>query len=96
MDINLIVPSGTQIVLLNDIKVLNDNHFQPKGTVGVVASQPSDAFHSYKIKFPDASEGMANRKDFSIRKEFQSEQSGLISQLENFQLFDFVIYRLLA
>lgn len=79
--------------MLNDIKVLNENRFQPKGTVGVISDSPSDASHAYKIKFPDQSEAMANRKDFSIRKQFQSEQSGLVSQLENFQLFDFVIYR---
>jgi hypothetical protein len=36
---------------------------------------------------------MANRKDFSIRKEYQTEQSGLISPLEDYQLFDYVIYR---
>ncbi len=79
--------------MLNDTKVLNENRFQPKGTVGVISGLPGDAFHAYKIKFPDQSEAMANRKDFSIRKQFQSEQSGTVSQLENFQLFDFVIYR---
>ena len=90
---DLIIPKGTQIVLLKEIKVLNENRFQPKGTVGVVSGLPSDAFHAYKIKFPDESFGMANRKEFSIRKQFQSEQSGLISQLEDNELFDFVIYR---
>ena len=89
----LIVPFGTQIVLHDDIKVLNENRFQPKGTVGVIAGLPSDAFHAYKIKFPDGSEAMANRKDFSIKKHFQNEQSGIVSQLEDFQLFDYVIYR---
>jgi uncharacterized protein len=90
---NLVVPFGTQIVLLREIKVLNENRFHPKGTVAAISGLPSDAFHAYKIKFPDNSEGMANRKDFSIKKHFQNEQSGLISQLENFQLYDFVIYR---
>ncbi len=90
---DLIVPKGTQVVLLDKIKILNENHFQPKGTVGKIVELPSDAFHSYKIEFPDQSFGMANRKDFLIRKHFQSEQSGLISQLKNFALYDFVIYR---
>lgn len=89
----LIVPFGTQIVLLVDVKVLNKNRFHPKGTVGAIAGLPSDAFHAYKIKFPDGSFGMANRKDFSIKKHFQNEQSGLISQIENFELYDYVIYR---
>ena len=89
----LIVPFGTQIVLLNDVKVLNENRFQPKGAVGVISGLPSDAFHAYKIRFPDGCEAMANRKEFSIKKHFQNEQSGIASQLEDFRLFDYVIYR---
>jgi hypothetical protein len=93
MSVNLIVPAGTQIVLLNDVKILNENRFQPKGAVGAVNSLPTDASHAYKIKFLDGSEAMANRKAFSIKKHFQNEQSGTVSQLENFELYDFVIYR---
>ncbi len=92
-DINLIVPLGTQIVLLKETKVLDENRFHAKGTVGKIVGLPTDAFHAYKIEFPDGRCGMANRKDFSIRKEFQTEQSGLISPLEDFNLYDFVIYR---
>jgi hypothetical protein len=77
--INLIVPLGTQIVLLCPVKILNENSFQPKGTVGAISGLPIDPSHAYKIKFLDASEAMANRKDFSIKKHFQNEQSGLIS-----------------
>lgn len=92
---NLIVPQGTQVVLLNEAKVLNENRFHPKGAVGVVAGLPSDAFHAYRVKFTDGSEAMASRKDFSIKKHFQNEQSGVASAgaLENFALYDSVIYR---
>ncbi|HEX8286655.1 MAG TPA: nucleotidyltransferase domain-containing protein [Pyrinomonadaceae bacterium] len=90
---NLIVPAGTQIVLLNDLKILNENRFQPKGTVGAIAGLPTDAAHAYRIKFLDGSEALAHRKEFSIKKHFQNEQSGSVSQLENFELYDFVIYR---
>ncbi len=93
VDFNLIIPKGTQIVLLNETKVININAFHAKGTVGKIVGAPSDALHAYKIEFPDGSLGMANRKDFSIRKHFQTEQSGLISPLEDYQLFDSVIYR---
>ncbi len=93
IDFNLIIPKGTQIVLLNETKILNENAFHAKGTVGKIVGTPTDAFHAYQIEFPDGTRGMANRKDFSIRKHFQTEQSGLVSPLEDFQLFDFVIYR---
>jgi uncharacterized protein len=89
----LIIPKGTQIVLLKEIKVLNENRFQSKGAVGKISSLPTDASHAYKVEFLDGTAGMASRKDFSIRKHFQSEQSGLVSQLDNFELYDFVIYR---
>lgn len=92
-NINLIIPLGTQIVLLKETKVYGENHFQPPGTVAVISEVPSDASHSYKIKFPDGSFGMAHRKDFSIKKQFQNEQSGLVSPLENYKLYDYVIYR---
>ena len=92
-DFNLIIPKGTQIVLLREIKVLNENVIHGVGTVGKISGTPTDAFHAYQIEFLDGTCGMANRKDFSIRKHFQNEQSGLVSPLEDFQLFDFVIYR---
>jgi hypothetical protein len=85
VDFNLIIPKGTQIVLLNETKVSNENQSHAKGTVGKIISLPIDAYHAYRIEFPDGTHGMANRKDFSIRKEFQTEQSGLILPLENFQ-----------
>lgn len=90
---NLIVPKGTQVVLLRAVKVLNENRFHPKGAVGVVSGLPNDGFHAYRVKFTDDSEAMAGRKDFSIKKHFQNEQSGLVSGLENFALYDYVIYR---
>lgn len=92
-EINLIIPEGTQIVLLNDVKVLNEDRFYPKGTVGKICGLPIDRTHAYKVEFSDKSFGTAKRRDFSIRKHFQSEQSGLISQLENADLYEFVIYR---
>lgn len=79
--------------MLNETKILNENVFHAKGTVGKIVGTPSDAFHAYQIEFPDGARGMANRNDFSIRKHFQIEQSGLISPLEDFQLFDSIIYR---
>jgi hypothetical protein len=51
-------------VLLNEVKILNENRFQPKGTVGAISGLPSDAFYVYKIKFLDESKAMANRKEY--------------------------------
>ncbi len=79
--------------MLNEIKIPDENRFQAKGTVGKVVGLPVDAVHAYKIEFPDGKIAMANRRDFSVRKQFQSEQSGLIAPSQDFNLSDSVIYR---
>lgn len=75
VEFNLIIPKGTQIVLLNQIKVLNENAFHTKGTVGKIVALPVDAFHAYQIEFPDGSCGMANRKVFRFVKNFKPNKA---------------------
>lgn len=87
----LLVPAGTQIVTLVDAKILNKNEIQPRGTVGVVRSAPSDASHSYLVEFPDGTTGSLRRTEFAIRKEYQSDTA--IGTIEGLDLNEFVIYR---
>lgn len=89
--LGLILPIGTQIVTLIEVKVLNETRFQPRGTVGVVKSAPKDATHSYLVEFPDASISSIKRNEFAIRKHFQTEAA--INPLEDQSLYDYVIYR---
>lgn len=88
---NLILPVGTQIVTLIEVKVINENRFQPRGTVGGIKSSPKDATHSYLIEFPDASIASLKRNEFAIRKQFQTETA--INPLEDQDLSKYVIYR---
>lgn len=88
---NLILPIGTQIVTLIEVKVLNEDRFQPRGTVGIIKSAPKDATHSYLIEFPDGAFSSLKRKEFSIRKEFQTETA--LNPLKDQNLYDYVIYR---
>ncbi len=92
-NINLIVPIGTKVVLLNDLKVLNQDRTHQKGTLGKISGSPIDAFHSYKIEFADGSVGMANRKEFSIHKQFNNEQIGFGKFADVQTLSKYVIYR---
>ena len=87
----LILPIGTQIVTLIEVKVLNETRFQRRGTVGVIKSAPKDATHSYLIEFPDASISSLKRNEFAIRKHFQTETA--INPLEDQDLRKYVIYR---
>ncbi len=87
----LIIPNGTQIVTLIESKVLNEDRFHPRGTVGKIKSAPNDATHSYLIEFLDDSTVSLKRIEFSIRKEYQTETA--FNSLENSNLNDFIIYR---
>jgi hypothetical protein len=89
--INLILPIGTQIVTLIEVKVLNENRFQPRGTVGVIKSSPKDATHSYLVEFLDSSLASIKRNEFAIRKQFQTETA--IDSLKDYDLTKYVIYR---
>jgi len=88
---NLILPIGTQIVTLIEVKVLNETRLEPRGTVGVIKSAPKDAAHSYLIEFPDGSIASIKRNEFAIRKHFQTETA--ILPLKDQNLYDYVIYR---
>jgi predicted nucleotidyltransferase len=87
----LIVPNGTQIVTLHESKVISEDRFHPKGSVGRVIAAPIDASHSYLIEFLDASVSSLKRNEFSIRKEYQTETA--FEPLETSDLNDFIIYR---
>jgi hypothetical protein len=89
----LIIPSGTQIVTLAESKVLNENRFQPRGTVGIVKSAPKDATHSYLIEFLDGSLSSLKRSQFAIRKHYQRDEIIPPNGMEDLNLYDYVIYR---
>lgn len=87
----LIVPAGTQIVTLIEVKIFNETRVQPRGAVGVVKMQPQDATHSYVIEFLDGSQGALKRHEFAVRKHYQTEiASDAPGELEFYQ---YVIYR---
>jgi uncharacterized protein len=87
----LILPIGTQIVALIDVKVINENRFQPRGSVGVIKSSPKDATHSYVAEFLDGSLSAIKRNEFAIRKHYQTETA--IDPQKDQNLYDYVIYR---
>jgi hypothetical protein len=85
---NLILPIGTQIVILIEVKVLNEIRFQPRGTVGVIKSAPKDATHSYLIEFLDGTISTIKRNEFAIRKHYQTDEA--IHPLKDQNFYKFV------
>jgi uncharacterized protein len=91
---NLIVPIGTQVVSRVEIKGIAGEPACPPGAVGVVIEAPADNLHSYRVRFANGIEASLRRSEMTIRKHFQQDgiqKAGTL--LNEFDLYDFVIYR---
>jgi predicted nucleotidyltransferase len=90
---HLIIPVGTQVVMLVEVKGSAGGHVLPRGAVGEVTSAPQDNSHSYHVRFTDGSEAALRRPEFAVRKH---HQAGELLQpedgLSDFNLYDHVIY----
>lgn len=89
---NLIIPTGTQIVTLIDVKALaSPTENILRGSIGEIVSSPKDNFHSYRVRFTDGSEAMLRRQEFAIKKHYQGFES--LSAMSDLNLDEYVIYR---
>lgn len=91
---NLILPVGTQVVTLVEIRDRQGNALRRSGTVGKIVRAPSDNAHAYTIQFPDGEEVSINRHEIAIRKHlqnvtFDSPEAALIDR----QLAEHIVYR---
>ena len=90
---HLIIPVGTQVVTLVEVKGRAGGRVCPRGAVGEITSAPQDNFHSYHVRFADGSGAALRRHEFAVRKH---HQAGELLQpedgLSDFHLYDYVIY----
>ncbi len=92
-DPHLIVPVGTQVVTLAEVKGRAGGRVCPRGAVGEVTAAPQDNFHSYHVRFPDGTEAALRRHEFAVRKQHQAgELRRPEDGLSDFRLYDYVIY----
>lgn len=89
---NLILSVGTQVVTHIDIKNNNGDVLFVRGVVGVITKSPVDQTHAYRVRFMDGTEWSLHHHDFTPRKHFQNPQEPT-NHLEEFNLYQFVIYR---
>jgi hypothetical protein len=89
---HLILPTGTQTVTVVDFSDKDGRIVIPKGSVGIIVAAPTDAFHSYRVRFPDGKEGNFGRRELSIRKQFQQEGMQPLPA-DEFDYGRYVIYR---
>ncbi|MDR3613340.1 MAG: nucleotidyltransferase domain-containing protein [Candidatus Obscuribacterales bacterium] len=91
---NLVLPVGTQVVTLVELRELNGKTTRMAGTVANIVRAPADNHHSYTIRFGDGKEASIHRQEMVIRKHMQSasfDRSN--SALVDRELHDSVIYR---
>ena len=91
---NLILPEGTQVVTLVEIRDHGGKACRRPGAVGKIVKSPTDNNHSYVIEFPDGNTASLHRQEIAIRKQVQSivfdnPNAALVDR----QLHEHVIYR---
>src|SRR5450755_1557852 len=91
-DFNLILPLGTQVVALVEVRGTDGKAVHPRGAVGVIIQSPSDYWHSYRVRFLDGFEAAFLRDQFSVLSMYQREQV-MPDALAEHDLYRHVIYR---
>jgi predicted nucleotidyltransferase len=91
---NLILPAGTQVVTLVELRSRNGQPLRRSGTVGIIVKSPTDNAHAYLIQFPDGGQTSVHRQEIAIRKHVQNlnfDRPG--GALGDRDLYEHVIYR---
>src|SRR5256885_12648960 len=95
--IHLILSPGPRVVTRNDANRIGGGQAVPPGAVAVITDSPADAQHAYKVRFNDGAEAMLRRSEFSILKEFKSDEAVGRDSVEAGADFEFwkpfIIYR---
>jgi len=96
---HLILPLGTQVVVLAEARGADGKPVHPRGAVGVVVQAPGDYWHSYRVRFPDGLEAAFGRRELAILSQYKeggvidAGASGRGDPLAEYDLFEHVVYR---
>jgi hypothetical protein len=90
---HLILPVGTQVVVQVEVRGSDGGIVHPRGAVGVVTQAPADVWHSYRVRFPDDFEAGFKRQELAILAQYQTSAIADPHVLNEYNLFDHVIYR---
>lgn len=69
---HLILPAGTQVVTVVEVRSKNGQPLRRSGTVGKIVKSPTDGKHAYTVRFPDGGETALHRHEIAIRKHVQN------------------------
>lgn len=92
-DPHLILPVGTQVVSLVEVRGTDGRAVHPRGAVGVVIQSPADYWHSYRVRFPDSFEASFRRQELAILSHYKRGDMHPGHPLGEYNLYEHVIYR---
>src|SRR4051812_8148690 len=69
---HLILPVGTQVVVLVDVRGTDGKPVHPRGAVGIVVQSPADYWHSYRVRFLDGFEATFRRQELAILAQYKT------------------------
>lgn len=92
-DPHLILPVGTQVVALVEVRGTDGRPAHPRGAVGVVVQSPADYWHSYRVRFPDDFEASFRRQELAVLAHYKRGQMHSGHPLREYNLYETVIYR---
>jgi predicted nucleotidyltransferase len=92
---HLLLPVGTQVVALVEVKGPDGKGAHPRGAVGVVVQAPADCWHAYRVRFPDGFETSFKRQELSVLAHYKQDQIGQGDggPMAEYDLYRHVIYR---
>ena len=92
---HLILSVGTQVVALVEVRRSDGTVAHPRGAAGVVVQAPGDAWHAYRVRFPDGVEVALSRRELAVlRQHIAGDLVGTIAEpLSEYNLFDHVVLR---
>lgn len=91
-DLPPIIPAGTQVVSLLEVRGSQGACVHPRGAVGIITRTPCGHETHYLVRFPDGFEASVVRGQFEVLKQFK-ERLGNNENASGFDLEPHVIYR---
>src|SRR5687767_7356952 len=91
---HFILSVGTKVVALVEAKRTDGTPAHPRGAAGEVVQAPADAWHSYRVRFPDGVEAAFARRELAVLSQYTAGATAdAAGPLGEYRLFDHVIFR---
>lgn len=89
-----ILPVGTAVVALVDVRGSDGRPLHGRGAMGVVVTSPVDPDHAYRVRFPGGDESSLKRRELQVLSRYQSEgYDAGVDALTEYDLRRHIIYR---